>query len=78
MTNRALALKLEKMSPKELLSEEAIMKSNLFKAVLEEAKGLQEEAAKCEEFRQKLQERTQQLERAQREKIDAVAQQKQN
>lgn len=58
MTNRALALKLEKMSPKDLLSEEAVLKSNLFKTILEEARSLQEEASKAEELKQKLQERT--------------------
>jgi UDP-N-acetylglucosamine 2-epimerase len=73
-----MALKLEKMAPKELLTEEAIMRSSLFKAVIEEARGLQEEASKCEELRQKLHERTQQLDRVQREKQEAVEKQKQS
>lgn len=44
-----------------LLSEDAIINSNVFKALIIQAKDLAEEAAKSEELKNQLNERTNQL-----------------
>jgi hypothetical protein len=53
MTNKSLSLKLEKLSPQalNLLTEDAVLNSAIFKSVLEQAKKLAEEASKCDELK---------------------------
>jgi hypothetical protein len=63
LTTKNLSLKLEKVSKSvvPIITEEVIMNSAVFKAVIEQAKLFAEEAGRYEEVKQKLNERTVQL-----------------
>lgn len=80
LTNRNLSHKMEKLSSNSqtLLTEDAILRSSMFQAVLTQARGLADEASKCEELKAKLVERSSQLSAAQREKAEAITNYKQN
>jgi hypothetical protein len=60
LTNQTLSLKLQKVSKSALpfITEEAIMGSSVFKSVLDQARLFAEDAARCDEFKQKLNERS--------------------